>query len=515
MTSSSTTDSSSNKGSQSCSSSRIEPHLSNKELLISPATSTFPPPGNKTGHNSLSSSQGCLAKSACFDIKSSTQPNQWNVTKVVEWGKLRGLDNFTLETFVEHEITGDLLLELDVNSLKEIDLSAFGRRIPSRTDTKVDAGEEELAPHLSQNPLVSKQSSIQLQQKQPSDPLVGVSKETSNPQHDKTQPNLKLGFVYPLVALMQDKSLFLILKPLKPTRLPFIGSRAEDPAERAIESLNPTVSIDVNLNKSTKRGKNSKHLGGSKSVGIETMMLGKKSLPVDPSLSPPIGDRPSDMGSGKSGSSFLGTLRGRKPPPKFSSQMLTNQGNGLLTSHAEAKVCPSSSSGLNGCSSHGLFHFGSGKLPAQPQHQLHHLPSLLEYKSLSSMIESENKWPELTDTNFKQGETQSALKRIGHPDHIGWMRKKDDNYLTWKLRYFILKGANLYYLKGPTVVMEADVNPGHYGFRIIHDSNTTHSLSADDPKVLRDWMKAMLKAKIQYDCTAPVTSSCNIRTIYI
>ncbi|MBW0473619.1 hypothetical protein O181_013334 [Austropuccinia psidii MF-1] len=223
-------------------------------------------------------------------------------------------------------------------------------------------------------------------------------------------------------------------------------------------------------------------------------MLGKKSLPVDPSLSTPIGDRPSDMGSGKTHPSSLGTLRGRKPPPKLSSQMLfrTNQGNGLLTSHAEAEVCPSSSSGVNGRSSHGLFHFGSDKLPAQPQRQLHHLSSLLESKILSSMIESENKRPELTDTNTKQGETKSALEQIGNPDHIG---------------------ANLYYLKGPTeicikgliklsgfkVVMDSDFNPGRYSFQIIHDNNTTHSFSADDPKFLRDSMKAMMKAKIQRD----------------
>ncbi|MBW0515798.1 hypothetical protein O181_055513 [Austropuccinia psidii MF-1] len=110
--------------------------------------------------------------------------------------------------------------------------------------------------------------------------------------------------------------------------------------------------------------------------------MGKKTLPVDPSLSHPIGDRPSNMGGVKSHSSFLGMLRGHKPPPKLSSQILTNQGKGLLNSNAEAKVFPSSSSGINGCSFSGLFHFGSDKLPAQPQHQLHHLSPLLESNSL-------------------------------------------------------------------------------------------------------------------------------------
>ncbi|MBW0533119.1 hypothetical protein O181_072834 [Austropuccinia psidii MF-1] len=155
----------------------------------------------------------------------------------------------------------------------------------------LDAGEEELAPHLSQNPLAYKQSSIQLHQKQPSDPLVGVSKETSNPQHDETQPNLKL-------TCYQSKSSSDVFQighcsshnSWPPISNPFIGIQAEDLAKQAIELSNPTVFIDVNLNKSTKKGKMYKNLGGSKSVGTETM-IGKKSLPVDPSLTPPIGDR--------------------------------------------------------------------------------------------------------------------------------------------------------------------------------------------------------------------------------
>lgn len=41
----------------------------------------------------------------------------------------------------------------------------------------------------------------------------------------------------------------------------------------------------------------------------------------------------------------------------------------------------------------------------------------------------------------------SILDQIGGPDHAGWMRKRGERYNSWKLRYFILKGPHLYYLK--------------------------------------------------------------------
>jgi hypothetical protein len=37
--------------------------------------------------------------------------------------------NFTDSSHEEHEITGDVLLELDVNLLKELDIAAFGKRM--------------------------------------------------------------------------------------------------------------------------------------------------------------------------------------------------------------------------------------------------------------------------------------------------------------------------------------------------------------------------------------------------
>jgi hypothetical protein len=43
------------------------------------------------------------------------------------------------------------------------------------------------------------------------------------------------------------------------------------------------------------------------------------------------------------------------------------------------------------------------------------------------------------------------LKKIGEPDHRGWLRKKAEQFNTWKLRFLVLKGPFLYYLKSDTV----------------------------------------------------------------
>ncbi|KAJ6502678.1 hypothetical protein DFH09DRAFT_1375676 [Mycena vulgaris] len=134
-----------------------------------------------------------------------------------------------------------------------------------------------------------------------------------------------------------------------------------------------------------------------------------------------------------------------------------------------------------------------------------------------------------TNAGSKLKTGQNILEQIGEPDHVGWMRKKGDRYNSWKLRYFILKGPDFYCLRssnktetkikayinivGYKVTVDENVNPGRYGFRIDHDHDKTHYFSSDDKTVVRDWMKAIMKATIGRDYSKPVVSSCNIPTI--
>lgn len=85
---------------------------------------------------------------------------------------------------------------------------------------------------------------------------------------------------------------------------------------------------------------------------------------------------------------------------------------------------------------------------------------------------------------------------------------------------------------GYKVTVDENVNPGRYGFRIEHEEEKTHYFSSDEKVIVRDWMKAIMKATIERDYTSmfflhfsvvvsivkslsaeAVISSCNIPTI--
>lgn len=81
--------------------------------------------------------------------KTPNPPSEWNVEDVVAWLRSKKFDEGVCAKFIgrwhailrasrlfdcflavlEHEITGDILLELDANMLKEVDIAAFGKRM--------------------------------------------------------------------------------------------------------------------------------------------------------------------------------------------------------------------------------------------------------------------------------------------------------------------------------------------------------------------------------------------------
>ncbi|CUA67872.1 ATP-dependent RNA helicase FAL1 [Meyerozyma guilliermondii ATCC 6260] [Rhizoctonia solani] len=94
-----------------------------------------------------------------------------------------------------------------------------------------------------------------------------------------------------------------------------------------------------------------------------------------------------------------------------------------------------------------------------------------------------------------------ALDQIGEPDYSGWMRKKGDRYNYWKLSY--------------KVIADENVNPGRYGFRIVHDTAKQHFFSSEQQGVIREWIRALMKITILRNYNDPVRSSCNDPTIPI
>ncbi|KNZ53671.1 uncharacterized protein VP01_316g11 [Puccinia sorghi] len=580
----STADSSSVKGSRSRSSSHIEQFVSIEDQPTSPATSNFPSSaGARQGDGSFSSSHSRPPKPFGFASFSSAFPDQWTVNEVSEWAKAKGLDEFTVAKFIEHEITGDVLLELDVNALKEIDLTAFGRRVkvikaieelkktmlvqkpnqPSPLSPLSDGihhlASSSLGSSLQPSPLPNSRKEfgtnhgvrLSVNAKQDYSPYQKAYHASVDlpPGNKRTSSGagvpLQTNFVIPdgsqtkhqrnqSKATIETKGRSRASSWAPVTDIPEndLTDIVQGPAELAepIVLAAPETNVDEKPKKVKK-----KKLRIQKAPGIPTSVKNRKDSFESPDACPLSPDSPGkshEPPNTKSRTSFLGNLRGRKPPPKLNSQSPVNQTTST-NQNAEGEGRPGSSSGLppsiNGRTARSLFHFGQEKVQGQAQHQIQHLSPLAESKNaISSPLPFENKEPELPGAK-NPGETRTALERIGTPDHMGWMRKKGEKYPTWKLRYFILKGPNLYYLKaenqirikglikltGFKVLMDADVHPGRYGFRIIHDNGSTHLFSADDSKLLRDWMKAMMKATIDRDWVAPVISSCNIRTIPI
>jgi hypothetical protein len=95
-------------------------------------------------------------------------------------------------------------------------------------------------------------------------------------------------------------------------------------------------------------------------------------------------------------------------------------------------------------------------------------------------------------------------------------------------------------MQGYKVLADESASAGNYGFKIVHDKEAPHSFSLQEPGLVRDWMKALMKATISRDysstsslfvfshllmvvgrliagladsSTAPVVSSCNIPTM--
>jgi hypothetical protein len=113
------------------------------------------------------------------------------------------------------------------------------------------------------------------------------------------------------------------------------------------------------------------------------------------------------------------------------------------------------------------------------------------------------------------------------PEKEGWLHKQSDKYKTWNRRWFVLKGPNLFYFKSPRDVrmkgiinlrgykisVDEDINPGKYCFKAVHERERNFFFYTDGDDELRQWVKALMKATISRDITAPVMSSNHVATV--
>ncbi|TFK69427.1 hypothetical protein BDN72DRAFT_614262 [Pluteus cervinus] len=552
-----------------------------------------------------------------------THPSEWSVDQVVEWLKGRGFDQDVCDKFIEQEISGDVLLELDANLLKsEIGIMAFGKRVrianaisdlkrPPSITYSDRAEQSPSSPNIQNLPQTHTRTQSQSQShhsfpganghnysQSPHSPLGSpLGQGANSPGH-----SAGLGGQYiivgadspsrppPLVGLglapgsaegsatsttgtLNDSNKVLKARPSQLSLSPSDGAlsatakaivdipeamvreraKVDDRGHMSESEVIPATSIrrrlfgrshDSSLSKSGDRDSKAE---STKSEGFKTGSQEASSPPAATADKEKEKEtsgrtaRPKKSMDGHSRSDRLSIFGGtfgpslgksRKPPPRYSSDDPTEKSSmfGLPRLHASASTRRTSNSS------------GRPETPTQTS------PQDGKDKSRESLRDSKDKEQHAllrkrTSSAISGGDVvkanggiisplkpgMSVLEQIGQPDHNGWMRKKGDRYNNWKLRYFVLKGPHLYCLRsnsrtetrikgyihvaGYKVTVDETLDPGRYGFRIDHDQDKSHYFSSDEKSIVRDWMKAIMKATIGRDYTKPVISSCNIPTI--
>ncbi|KAF8900318.1 hypothetical protein CPB85DRAFT_1439599 [Mucidula mucida] len=548
-----------------------------------------------------------------IEKKEKTHPSEWTLDDVVDWLKSKGFDQDVCEKFIEQEITGDVLLELDVNLLKtEIGIMAFGKRMRianAITDLRrppsisysdhpdqpspLSAMIPGQSPHLYDSPQsygggLGHARNTSLSQSHHSYPGSFTATSSINGISTLLSPDSAGGDLpSPVTSTLVDSSLAseiggssgTITKP-RPSQLSLSPSdgalnasvkavsgipeetdedraalsegeagrsssmrrrlfgRPHDsagsvpsPRHSTKDSLSPTSLVHPENGDQEKEKDKEKEKSSEKEA---TPRHGRSKKSVDVGKS---SDRLSLFGGSISGA--LG--KNRKPPPKYSGDDATlSEKNSSFhlprlysSSGRRASGRPTTPGAAMG-KSHSTpakdvkestkESRGSSDSKEKEPHVLRKRTSSYPGPSTSPTLPHDEK---NVASPLKSG--QSILEQIGTPDHSGWMRKRGDRYNSWKSRYFVLKGPHLYCLKsestsqtkikgyinivGYRVTVDENLNPGKYGFRIEHEQDKMHFFSSDDKSVIREWMKAIMKATIARDYTQPVISSCNIPTI--
>ncbi|GAA5911366.1 hypothetical protein JCM6882_002357 [Rhodosporidiobolus microsporus] len=567
-------------------------------LTASPSSALFSGNGASTAGTSAPASE-----SGKRELPS--DPMEWAVEDVVEWAKQKGFDALTVGKFEEHEISGDVLLEMDVAMLKEIDLVAFGRRVhiynaikelrarthpelsrsptsahPLSSSISSSMGGSYLSPAMSgyepdspgsyagaspqmQSPQMRWDQQQQMQMQQGQGPLSGLGFETdsqgggslrapsslgqqsvSNLRSSRSGAHQRstTGDSYPDSAPHSASShngghtSIVLPAPVPPRRV------TEEPAESTTAGEDSTTDAGApkREKKASTRPSTASSLrprGTRKGTKDGKSDTGGETATSSPSSPNPNGSRKgskSEKGEGGKGF-FSGTLPGlpgrtRKPPPRVPSGLLLDSDGALPRPRPRSSVQDRAKRSTR------LFGFGSTSGSEKSPTAVESVRSRASQSTLGNPRDAPTTMkPKEVDPVTKAMLREQAEKvtsgnlmdKIGRPDHSGWMRKKGEKYNTWKMRFFVLKGTYLYYLKseqeqkakgvidlsGYRVISDSDIHPGEFGFKIVHDRERAHFFAAAEQITVRNWMKEIMKATILRDYTAPVVSSCDIEVL--
>ncbi|KAJ1309325.1 hypothetical protein OPQ81_004986 [Rhizoctonia solani] len=442
---------------------------------------------------------------------SQTPATQWTVPQVIAWLQSKGFDADIQRAFQENDITGDVLVELDGPALKdELGVSAFGKRMrllkqigelkregekekereksvigskwsgSSRPTSAIGDDEDRLKVRSTG----TRPTSLVLS---PSDGALATRGFWDSARGSKDERGvLSEGESSHKPDITKAKQFFDQAQPTPTTTIK--TDTKTDPSEAGstpISSFPPSPSFK--RDKEKEKEKDVKSVAGSE--GATSPGHAKKRSIDSSSVTGGARDRLSIFGSA------LG--KGRKPAPRYSS--------------SETGAIPPEERSHRSLS---RLYMGSG---SQRKSKVPPSPGTTSTENEARGFNIPNRSPVIPTRNLSNNNPHHsapaispvapevpaggarALDQIGEPDYSGWMRKKGDRYNSWKLRYFVLKGPHLYYLRSRTetkikgyvnitgykVIADENANPGRYGFRIVHDTAKPHFFSSEEQVVVQ------------------------------
>ncbi|TYJ58064.1 hypothetical protein B9479_001159 [Cryptococcus floricola] len=429
-------------------------------------------------------------------------PTTWTVDDVVAWAQAKGFDEGIVDKFKEHEISGDILLELDANLLKELDIPAFGKRMRiaaaiselRRPSSTVSSHSQQLSPSGlpgqggyggSSRGMSAPPSSLGYQGYPSTPPL-------STPPLSASSGAGEEGVAYGAWSHGRKSS----------------GHHASVPV---MESINEHGGQQAQKQVQSPKEPEPKRVSQPASTAPSTSQAAS-SLPASPTTpATPATANSTNTTSTLNKRESTGSMSHKRGKPS-----LGGEGKDRLSFFGRKKPAPAGSPTAEGNRSVSRLGFGGGN-------KTHQVTPAVPAKRVSG--------PSNLGGSAEGGAVSggSALQKIGNPDYSGYMKKKGERYGGWKSRYVVLKGPTLYVLKSEhadslkdkinlhnhRVVADASAPSGSYGLRLAPNTSgePAHFFSANEQTTVRGWMKALLKATIERDYTKPVTSSCNIPTI--
>ncbi|KAI9498401.1 hypothetical protein BDB00DRAFT_447296 [Zychaea mexicana] len=463
------------------------------------ATSTTTNTTSRVGSVLKLNLQRTIAASLSTPALHDTSPEEWTIEQVASWLDTVGFKDM-IDPFKDQEITGDVLLELTQQSLKELGIVTFGKRY--KIHSAIQALKQEVARR---DPLQQEE-----QQKQSMAPLSSDT-DTNHQQAEKPYTQHNQYHHYRNGSFDDNSSVYnggggsVIASPGVSRNLPMVypgssglpssvwSSQDSEPERRGSSNMSSSATIGdlhscmnpFNRAPSVSAPLNNNRPRVSTSIPRSSTEYAFRQ-PTSPS---------SSYGSYAQFSSFSSIVKEGPSIDQMRSIRSTQQQNNRPSFLRGSFLGGNSGSGGNSASS--IFSLGGGGGGSGR-------------KSVDLIAKR----------NTLAGED-------GKPDMEGWLHKQGDRYKTWNKRWFVLRGPNLFYFKsskdlrvkgiinlvGYSIIPDETIHSGKYCFKMQHEKERTFYFYTSSKESLKSWMRALMKVTISRNYTEPVLSSSSIATV--